>query len=95
MYYRTFLVLVMLTASLLSAKAENKEGHEPAVREVISLDKGWKFHKGDIPVPFQHTKAGRAGGAASTAYNDSSWRTVDIPHDWAIEGRVDSTANRD
>lgn len=70
-------------------------------REVLSLDKGWRFHKGDIPFPvikghnetYRHTKAGRADGAASPGYDDSSWRIVDLPHDWAIEGRVDSTAN--
>lgn len=70
-------------------------------REVLSLDKGWRFHKGDIPFPvikghnetYRHTKAGRAGGAASTNYDDTSWRVLDLPHDWAVEGRVDSTAN--
>lgn len=70
-------------------------------REVLSLDKGWRFHKGDIPFPvikghnetYRHTKAGRACGAASTEYDDSSWRVLDLPHDWAIEGRMDSTAN--
>ena len=70
-------------------------------REVLSLDKGWRFHKGDIPFPvikghnetYRHTKAGRADGAASANYDDSSWRVLDLPHDWAVEGRVDSTAN--
>lgn len=70
-------------------------------REVLSLNKGWRFHKGDIPFPvikghnetYRHTKAGRAGGAASTNYDDTSWRVLDLPHDWAVEGRVDSTAN--
>ena len=70
-------------------------------REVLSLDKGWRFHKGDIPFPvvkghnntYRNAKAGRAGGAAATNYDDASWRVVNLPHDWAIEGRIDSTAN--
>ena len=70
-------------------------------REVLSLDKGWRFHQGDIPFPvikghaatYENAKAGRASGAAATDYDDSSWRILDLPHDWAIEGRVDSTAN--
>lgn len=70
-------------------------------REVLSLDKGWRFHQGDIPSPvikghnetYRNAKAGRVSGAASTGYDDTSWRILDLPHDWAIEGRVDSTAN--
>lgn len=70
-------------------------------REVLSLDKGWRFHKGDIPFPvvkghnetYRNTKAGGVVGAAAINYDDTSWRILDLPHDWAIEGRVDSTAN--
>jgi beta-galactosidase len=42
-------------------------------RERTSLDDGWKFIKGD-------------GDYAPPATNDSTWRTLDVPHDWAIEG---------
>lgn len=70
-------------------------------REVLSMNKGWNFYQGDIPYPvikghnesFRNAKAGRVSGAASTDYDDSSWRTLDLPHDWAIEGRVDPEAN--
>jgi hypothetical protein len=34
----------------------------------------WKFHKGDVP---QGEKA---------ATSDNAWRTLDLPHDWSIEG---------
>ena len=30
-------------------------------------------------------KASWASGPARPEFNDSSWRTVDLPHDWAIE----------
>ena len=41
-----------------------------------SFDFGWKFIRGDIP------------GAQNPALDDSSWRHVDLPHDWGIEGPV-------
>lgn len=70
-------------------------------REILSLDKGWSFHKGDIPFPvikghnatYRNAKAGNVGGAAAPNYDDSSWRIVDLPHDWAIEGSVNPDAN--
>jgi beta-galactosidase len=39
-----------------------------------SFDFGWKFFKGDAP------------GAQSPGFKDDSWRDVNLPHDWAIEG---------
>lgn len=59
----------------------------------LSLDRGWKFHKGDIPIPEVHThttcymaaKAGGALGAASPDYDYSTWSDIDVPHDWAVE----------
>src|SRR6266702_2261368 len=34
---------------------------------------GWRFHRGDAP------------GAEAEGFDDSSWRTLDVPHDWSIE----------
>lgn len=70
-------------------------------REVLSFDKGWKFHLGDVPFPvikghnatYTSTKAGRATGAADPAYDDSGWRCVDLPHDWVIEMPFDQDEN--
>ena len=33
------------------------------------------------------------GAAAAPDADDSDWRTLDLPHDWAIEGTVDRNAN--
>ncbi|HET6559654.1 MAG TPA: glycoside hydrolase family 2 TIM barrel-domain containing protein [Prolixibacteraceae bacterium] len=38
-----------------------------------NFDEGWKFYLGDIR------------GADSAAFDDSKWRTLDLPHDWSIE----------
>lgn len=59
--------------------------------EKYSLDRDWKFHKGDIPAEVRtHTdcymasKAGGAIGAASPDFDKSGWESVNLPHDWAV-----------
>lgn len=42
-------------------------------RQRISLDDSWTFHLGD------------EAKYASGDYDDSAWRVLDVPHDWAIE----------
>lgn len=69
--------------------------------EILSLDKAWRFHLGDIPFPvikghnetYSSTKAGRATGAAAPSYDDKDWQEVNLPHDWAIEMPYDSNEN--
>lgn len=43
-------------------------------RQVIGFNKDWKFSLGD------DEKAKQA------VFDDSQWRTLDLPHDWSIEG---------
>ena len=43
----------------------------------ISFNDTWRFYKGDAP------------GADQPAFDDSSWRSLRLPHDWAIEGPFD------
>lgn len=43
-------------------------------RERMDFNDDWKFHLGDVP------------DASSPDFDDSSWRLLDLPHDWAIEG---------
>ena len=38
-----------------------------------SFDSGWRFLRADAP------------GAEAPAFDDSAWRTLDVPHDWSIE----------
>lgn len=72
-----------------------------SAREVLNFDKGWRFHLGDIAFPvitghsvtYQSAKAGKAWGAAAPEYDDTSWRVLNLPHDWAVESPFDSTAN--
>ena len=46
----------------------------PAPREIIPLDTGWRFQLGDN------------AAAKTSAFDDTAWRTLDVPHDWSIEG---------
>lgn len=48
-----------------------------AQRSEQSLEKGWKFTKGEV------------SGAEQPDFNDSRWESVTVPHDWAIYGPFD------
>jgi len=52
----------------------------PAPRSRESFDFGWKFLQAD------------AAGAQIPNFADASWRDVDLPHDWSIEGAFDQAA---
>lgn len=64
-------------------------------RSITRMDEGWKFHFGHASEPAQdfnfsltniHSKTGSARGTPmSLRFNDSSWRSLDLPHDWAVE----------
>jgi len=63
-------------------------------REHLSLDAGWKFHLGDDwPDALRLDKAGTSSGPAMETFGDETWRTVDLPHDWAIEAPFDQNAD--
>lgn len=72
-----------------------------ATRERLSLDRSWLFHQGDVVESaiaghgdsYSNAKAGNATGAAGNEYDDSDWRHLDLPHDWAVEGPFDPKAN--
>jgi len=48
---------------------------------LLSFNENWRFHKGDIP------------GAEKASFDDSTWRSLCLPHDWAIEGPFDKKYN--
>jgi len=63
-------------------------------REHLLLDADWKFHLGDDwPNALRLDKAGESSGPASEKFNDSAWRTLNLPHDWAIELPFDKTSD--
>src|SRR3974377_2004321 len=73
-------VLALLTfgpALLGAPRSEVRVGSE---RRVLFND-GWRFFKGEAP------------GAEQLGFADGSWREVQLPHDWAIEGPFDRNLN--
>ena len=64
--------------------------------EHLSLDAQWKFRIGnDLGSEFGRLKGGDGSpDAAQPGFNDQAWRTINLPHDWAIEFRFNQTANR-
>src|SRR4051812_33583166 len=72
-------------------------------RQTLLLDCAWRFHLGDIDAPLPNThiaaymanKAGYARGAAKPNYDDSDWRTVELPHDWSVEGKFEPSNHMD
>ena len=75
--FPSLLLALHLTAALCLASAALAAA-EPAAspRKVIPFDTGWRFHLGDDPA------------ARQPGFDDASWRTLDLPHDWSIEGPV-------
>lgn len=46
----------------------------PARKQLF--DSGWKFFLGDT------------AAASSANFDDAAWRSLDLPHDWSIEGKI-------
>jgi len=70
-------------------------------REHLLMDSGWRFafgHPSDPQKDFDHatsyfsylTKAGYGDGPAAEKFDDSAWRQLDLPHDWAVEAPFDN-----
>ncbi|MGA7723462.1 MAG: sugar-binding domain-containing protein [Ignavibacteriaceae bacterium] len=51
---------------------------QPVNRKKLLFDQGWKFHLGDL------------NQARETLFDDASWRSVNLPHDWSIEADFNS-----
>jgi beta-galactosidase len=47
----------------------------------VSFNEGWRFAKGAVV------------GASEMDFDDTMWRDITLPHDWAIEGPFDSSYN--
>jgi beta-galactosidase len=74
----------------------SKPAMPAAGRERLLLDFGWRFHLGNANDPTKDFNFGLARNgtfqktgnflpAGSVAFDDSDWKPVDLPHDWAIE----------
>src|SRR2546427_8426604 len=74
--YGTFATL--FAGLLINTSAAAAPTSAPAqVRVTSSFDTDWRFLKGDT------------AGAETPDFDDASWRKLDVPHDWSIEGPFD------
>jgi len=74
-------VAVALLLALIPAASAAVTAVRIAGERRQSFNDGWRFFKGDAP------------GAEKSEFDDSKWRALSLPHDWAIEGPFDSKAN--
>lgn len=65
-------VLFLLLVNCMSGNAQSRDSGE---RKQL-FDYNWKFLQGDEAL------------ARSRDFNDSGWRSLDLPHDWSIEGKI-------
>ena len=64
----------LIVSCLLSCNSFIKyPGGENLINRNLDFNLGWKFVRDSI------------NGAETINFNDSGWRTVDLPHDWSIE----------
>jgi beta-galactosidase len=69
----SFFRLGLLTVLVLLLSAHAFASGQQRKTELFC--KGWRFMLGDVP------------NAQAPALDDSQWRTLDLPHDWSIEGK--------
>ena len=62
---------LMITAFLFSTPCIT---YSSDTRHSADFTKSWKFHLGDVT------------NGQEISFDDSQWRTLDLPHDWSIEG---------
>jgi beta-galactosidase len=84
------------TADVLKRDAEPAPAGA-SMRERLLLDFGWRFHLGNADDPAKDfgfgktrieaafAKSGELAKVTELDFDDSGWRAVNLPHDWAVE----------
>jgi len=80
------LAMSLLTLSALAASAAAETTPQLAAVRIsgerrVNFDANWRFYKGE------------AEGAEKPEFDDSNWKLLRLPHDWAIEGPFDPNLN--
>ncbi len=86
-FYVIITLLVVFNSRLFASETGSP-------REQLLLDSGWKFNLGN---PWNDViglaKADDNRGPASSKFSDADWRTVNLPHDWAVELPFDRSSD--
>ncbi len=67
-------LMCVFSLCMICPRAETSTVFSSSARET-TINDSWMFTLGDI------------SGAESPDYDDSSWREINLPHDWSIEGK--------
>jgi beta-galactosidase len=91
-------VISLLPLGLLALLVAAPSSQAALGRERLLMDFGWRFAFGHATDPAKDfdpfppgtgfsylAKAGTGAGAAKTDFDDRGWRTLNLPHDWAVE----------
>ena len=90
------LALILLFGAMSVFSQNEKTSYSAQGRERLLMDFSWRFalgHATDYTKDFttgtgyftHFAKTGYGDGAAAAQFKDSTWREVDLPHDWAVE----------
>jgi beta-galactosidase len=66
---------ILITALLSTTLLAAEQRNNP--RQIQQFTTDWRFLQSDAP------------GAESPTFDDSAWKPVTLPHDWAIAGPVE------
>ena len=85
----------LFTLSLLAGCLTSPAQAQTNLRQRTNFDENWRFHFGHAADPAKDFNYGVAnifaksgattGTALGTNFNDSGWRRLNLPHDWAVE----------
>jgi beta-galactosidase len=85
-FFGRFMLVSQISVFLFLAGRTQAADAPTSPREKLLMDFGWKFHLGDDwGMSERLDKAGVNPGPAAINFGDTSWRTIDLPHDWVIE----------
>ena len=95
LHFKKLTIFTLLLFSCLAAAAQTK----------INIDEGWKFHFGHAADPAKDfnygiaaifSKSGKTDQTALAAnFDDKDWRSLNLPHDWAVELPFSNSPNFD
>jgi len=73
-FFKILILLSIACSYLVNASTEGNVNEINVTLEKQSFNDNWRFAKGELH------------GAEQPKFNDSKWRNLRLPHDWAIEG---------
>ncbi|MCX6333523.1 MAG: DUF4982 domain-containing protein [Bacteroidia bacterium] len=71
---------ILLSLILIHISNSNVWSSVPEPRQHLLIDRDWKFINSDV------------AGAEKQNFDDAKWKTLNLPHDWSIEGEFKEDA---